>query len=358
MRLIRLQDKIITKLIWASAVSFILSFITFLVVAHFTSLFYMANPEHLDRFSVAEYNLVVLLTFLLSSLVFVITFMLLVRRKVNYLRYITAEIHKIAQGQLGTILEVQGHDELAQLSSSINMMSLELQRKFETERDMEKAKNELITNISHDLRTPLTSIIGYMDLLRKSDGSVEARQQYLETIYNKAQNLNKLINELFEYTRLITPGYTIQVEPVELNGLLEQVFGETQILFEREGLTFNKEFPKEEITLNLDVDKIVRVFDNILENARKYSVKPSVIQVQLIKQGVGVQVRIRNRIPNHIGFEPDRVFERFYRGQNPAGDDEGTGLGLAIAKRIIDLHRGQIWAEYHPPWVDVILELS
>lgn len=209
----------------------------------------------------------------------------MVRRKILYLKMITESVNDIANGKLGMTIEIKGNDEITKLVNNINLMSIELGNKFEYERQLEKAKNELITNVSHDLRSPLTSIIGYLDLLRKGQYSdKEQLHDYLETTHSKSKRLGVLIDELFEYTRLTSPDVKLNFSKIDLASLLEQMIGEYIPIFENEKLSIEKSISEEEIIVEIDVEKMVRVYENLFMNAIKYSIKPSELQVSLVNE--------------------------------------------------------------------------
>ncbi|MEK4244176.1 HAMP domain-containing sensor histidine kinase [Psychrobacillus sp. FSL K6-2684] len=290
-------------------------------------------------------------------LTFIISLLVMIRRKIKYLQHITDSVQTIANGKLGTTIEIKGNDELSQLAKNINYMSKELKSKFEHERQIVSAKNELITNISHDLRTPLTSIIGYVDLLRKKEyRDDEQLYDYLETIYSKSQNFSKLINELFEYTKLTSPDLKLNFTEVELGGLLEQILGEYMPILEKEGLDIQKSITEEDIHVSMDIEKIVRVYDNLLMNVIKYSKKPSILKVDLHIVGIKATFTISNQVENLPVQDVNKLFERFYRGDMARKEDGGSGIGLAISKRIIELHGGTIEANYREGWLTFTIE--
>jgi len=259
---------------------------------------------------------------------------------------------------LGLVVDIKGNDELAELGLSINAMSRELQRKFEQEREVEKMKNELITNLSHDLRSPLTSIIGYLDLIKNKKFKNEIEfDEYVDTIVGKSQNLRRLIDELFEYTKLSNPGIKLNYQKIELDSLLEQIIGEYIPIFVREGLEIKMEIPQEDIDIEADIEKIVRVFTNLLENASKYSVKPSQIRVSVTKLPEKVLVAFINQVKELPVQPPEKLFERFYKGDSSRTEEGSSGLGLAIAQKIVHLHGGRIWADYLANNIKFIIEL-
>lgn len=303
-------------------------------------------------------NSILISIVILGIVIFVSVFLLIINKRIKYLKHITKEVKKIADEEFGSKIEVIGNDELAQLCTSINSMSFQLKNKFDNERKFENIKNELITNMSHDLRSPLTSIIGYMDLIRKREyKDVSQFDEFTEVMSNKCQELKRLINELFEYTKLTSEGIQLNLNNVNISELLTQLTGEYIPVFEAEGLSINYNVPEEDIIVNVDIEKIVRVFDNILINAKKYSSKHSEVVVELYKNETSVVVSISNKVNNMPIDDLEKLFERFYIVDKSRGYEGGTGLGLAIAKRIVELHRGKIWAEYKDNIIKFNVEL-
>ncbi|MFK4308890.1 signal transduction histidine kinase [Bacillus sp. RC242] len=266
-------------------------------------------------------------------------------------------MNDIANGKLGLTIGIEGKDELTHLAQNINYMSKELENTFEQERQLERTKNELITNVSHDLRTPLTSIIGYVDLLKRGQYDSKAQlQEYLETTYLKSQRLKYLIDELFEYTRLSDIDAKLNINEVDLSGLLEQIVGEYIPIFEKAGLSVQKSITEETIPIFMDVEKMVRVYENLFMNAIKYSMKPSELSICLELIGNKAILKVSNKVEKPPVSDPNKLFERFFRGDKARKDDQGNGLGLAISKKIVELHNGNIHAEYKVGWMSFIVE--
>ncbi|OOR31823.1 two-component sensor histidine kinase [Bacillus mycoides] len=281
----------------------------------------------------------------------------MVRKKIVYLKLISDNVNDIAHGKLGLTIGIEGKDELTHLAQNINYMSKELENTFEQERQLERTKNELITNVSHDLRTPLTSIIGYVDLLKRGQYDSKAQlQEYLETTYLKSQRLEYLIDELFEYTRLSDIDAKLNINEVDLSGLLEQIVGEYIPIFEKESLIVQKSITQETIPIFIDVEKMVRVYENLFMNAIKYSIKPSELSVCLELMDNKAILKVSNTVEKPPVSDPNKLFERFFRGDKARKDDQGNGLGLAISKRIVELHNGNIHVEYKDDWMSFIVE--
>ncbi|PFT09186.1 sensor histidine kinase, partial [Bacillus thuringiensis] len=187
MKNVRFRNKIIIKLLGAVAVSFFISFgLTILILVYVVDPLFVKHEE----FGIFEGNLALFFLFGFAIFTFIILFLILVRKKIVYLKLISDNVNDIANGKLGLTIGIKGKDELTQLAQNINYMSQELENTFEQERRLERTKNELITNVSHDLRTPLTSIIGYIDLLKRGQYNSKTQlQEYLETTYSKSQRL-------------------------------------------------------------------------------------------------------------------------------------------------------------------------
>ena len=284
---------------------------------------------------------------LMAISVFIILLLLIISVKTNYIKEITRGILEISKGNLDFHIKAKGNDELKVLAENINSMSNQLKCKINDERIAEKTKSDLITNVSHDLKTPLTSIIGYLTLLkdRKYESS-DQMNEYINKSYIKSQRLQKLIIDLFEYTKLNNGAIKLNKTEVNLVELLDQLIGELTIIAEKNNLTFKKCFTDNEIIVSIDSNQMVRVFENILINAIKYSSGQGKIYVKALKQYGRVIVMIENEGDTIPEEDLTLLFDRFYRVEKSRmSQTGGSGLGLAIAKSIVELHGGEIWAE-------------
>ncbi|MGG7178365.1 sensor histidine kinase [Clostridium paraputrificum] len=284
--------------------------------------------------------------FFLGVGTFIFVFLLLVNKKVKYIKFLTKEVKVIKDNGFGKTIEVKGKDELADLCESINSMSLELREKIDNEKLIEKNKNELITNVSHDLRTPLTSIIGYIDLLKKNGFNDKDKfDNYIEVIDERTKSLNKLINELFEFTKLNSHDIKLNISNVEIGSLIEQLVGEYTPIFNKEGLEISTDIVDKDIFINVDIEKLVRALENLLTNAKKYSVKNTKVLVRLFEENDNIIISIANKTENISIEELGNIFERFYKVDKSRKEKDSTGLGLSIVKRIVELHNGDIKVE-------------
>ncbi|MFU7515831.1 sensor histidine kinase [Clostridium sp. HCS.1] len=293
-----------------------------------------------DFFSI---NMAYLFFFIVIA-IFLITYVLLVNRKVKYIKFLTNEVKIIKEEGFGKTIKVKGDDELAELCMSINDMSLELGEKIENEKKIEKNKNELITNISHDLKTPLTSIVGYLELLNNKEVDENIRDEYISIVYNKSLRLKSLVNELFEYTKLASNDIKLEKNIVNIAMLLNQAVGESIIRFSEKNMEVILDNPYNEVLCSIDAVNILRVFENLINNAEKYSDPYSKFKVSLKTIDKKILISFINECENIEEEDLERLFERFYR-EDKSRNKDGTGLGLAIVKRIIDLHEGNITAE-------------
>ncbi|WP_041701429.1 HAMP domain-containing sensor histidine kinase [Gottschalkia acidurici] len=355
------KDDITISLKLKLLIEILLSFILTLVYLYIFS-FYVLAPyyeKNQNNLSVS-FAYYFTLVYLISAIgVFVLCFLLMSSKHIKYIKYIAREVNFIASGNLGKTLEVKGKDELAELCININSMSKELKDKFEYERDLERTKSELITNVSHDLRTPLTPIIAYLDILRNEKFSTkEEGKEYLNSSYNLSMKLKKLIDELFEYTKLSSKGVVMELVEVDICPIISQIVGEYAPMLESKGLKVITQISETELPVKTDVEKMVRVFENILSNAEKYSSKPSDIIVKVDNKESNVVISISNR-GGHIDQDKlNRMFEKFYRVDiSRSSNVKGSGLGLAISKKIVDLHDGQIWAERDEEIITINIKL-
>ncbi|NAS17234.1 GHKL domain-containing protein [Clostridium butyricum] len=335
----RIGSYLILVVLVSITVAFEVTFIVFLVgIKMFPNWqYYMENNYFISI------NIFYIICFIGVS-VFLITFILLVNIKVRYIKYLTKEVQVIKNEGFGKTIDVRGGDELSELCKSINNMSLELGKKIENEKNIENNKNELITNISHDLKTPLTSIIGYLELLNSNGINENDKEKYISIAYKKSLRLKELVNELFEYTKLSGSDIKLVKDKVNISTLLNQAVGESIINFSEKNIEVFLNNPYSEIFCEADSTQILRVFENLIKNAEKYSNSDSVFKVTVAVNNKNVLISLSNKCKEIMEKDLENIFEKFYRNDK-SRSEEGSGLGLPIAKRIIELHNGRLWAE-------------
>ncbi len=295
--------------------------------------------------SLYMYNLALILILVLI-LIFSITFSLLTKQKVKYIQYISKEIKKFEKEGFGKTIKVIGNDEITDVCISINNMSEKLLEKEIYEKQMEIKKNELITNVSHDLRSPLTSIIGYVELLKKEGVSnPEKFKEYINVVDRRLQGLNCLINELFELTKLNGADVELNLEEIDIILLLKHLLSENEILLRQQGFTLEKTITEESFVMNLDINKIVRVMQNLFDNIKKYAKCNSKVIISIIIENKVLKIKMTNQVKEKNTLQVESLFERFYKSDLSRNDIGSSGLGLAIVKRIVELHSGEISAQ-------------
>lgn len=283
----------------------------------------------------------------LGLVAFILVSYWLTRRKMLYLRDLSHGLHEIAGGNLGFRVRKNGSDELASLADDINSTASALQTTIEAERLAERTKNELITNVSHDLRTPLTLIMGYLRILKdRQFQSDEEYAKYVSIANDKAEKLGGLIESLFEYTKLTNQGVRLTRQDVSLRELVSQLLEETVSVADDEGIHLARDITEDKLVVHVDPTQLTRVFENLLTNSIQHSKKPGDVYVRLYSQENEAVFEVSN-VGDPISPEDvPRLFERFYRGDpSRSSSTGGSGLGLAIAKSIVELHGGDIRCE-------------
>lgn len=289
----------------------------------------------------------ILLYVLIGILIFSLSFTLMQHRQVQYMQKLCTAMHKIANGDLTTTVEVEGDNELSQMAVELNQMAQQVRTLMEREREAERTKNDLITNVAHDLRTPLTSIIGYLELLSSNRPLDETiRKKYLSIAYQKSCHLQLLIEDLFGFTSLGYGKFTAKMDELDIVNLLAQLLDEFYPIFEQNHLQYNYTTNVPSKTIIGDGTLLARLFDNLINNAVKYGNDGKMINVILTAQEEVVTIQVINFGTIIPTSELNMIFDKFYRmEQSRSTQTGGTGLGLAIAKNIVDVHNGTITAE-------------
>ncbi len=205
-------------------------------------------------------------------------------------------------------------------------------------------KTELITNVSHDLKTPLTAIITYVDLLKKEDITEEERKSYIATLEQKSQRLKVLIEDLFEVSKAHSGNVKMNFMDVDVVSLLKQVRSEMDEQIRDSQLQFRWKLPEEKVILSLDGQRTYRVFENLLNNILKYAMPYSRVYIDVVPLETGVKILFRNVSAMELNYDVENLTERFVRG-DVARNSEGSGLGLAIVKSFVELQNGTFRVE-------------
>lgn len=310
--------------------------------------YYLYNESTLEPFYDIEYtDLGNILGFIAAAGAFIIIIFRESRGKIAYIEYLCNCLGEISKGDLDYHIQVIGEDELAQVARSISHMEEQLKEQLEKRLELEQSKNELITNIAHDLRTPLTSIIGYISVIKeKRYQTDEEKDKYLDIIYHKSEQLKELITDLLELVRLHQKNMELNKKQISVNHLLEQLIEELIPLADDKKIGIETYIEKEDTTALIDGEKMIRVFENLIENAIKYTKEEETIYIELKEQKDYLYIAISNPVENIEIEEIHKYFRRFYRGDHSRNSKiEGSGLGLSIAKNIVELHGGMLKAE-------------
>ena len=222
----------------------------------------------------------------------------------------------------------------------------------------EARKNDLVMYLAHDLKTPLTSVIGYLSLLQESPDLPPAqRAKYVDITLEKAYRLEMLINEFFEITRYNLQTITLEQNRIDLGMMIHQIVDEFYPMLMEKQLEVSVEI-NQRIVMLADADRIARVLDNLLKNAVAYSYPQTVIRIGAQVSGNNVLIRVRNHCDEIPPDKLARLFEKFFRADaSRASSSGGSGLGLAISKQIVELHGGTITAQSTPRYTDFTVTL-
>lgn len=290
--------------------------------------------------------ILVIVALIAGVILFIIYFLLLSQRIYVSLAKIAAGVENMASGDLNTRIQIDGEDEFAVIGEKLNNMALDISMLMENERRNERVKNNLITNVAHDLRTPLTSVIGYLDLLVKNpDLETETKKKYMEIAYDKSKRLQKLIEDLFSYTKVSQGEVEPNLAPLDVVKFMEQMIDEFYPAFQEAGLEYEFLTNHSFIEIMADGDLLARAFSNLIGNAVKYGRDGKNIRVHMNSNKEEVTISVINYGKVIPEKDLEYIFERFYRVEGSRSEQTGgTGLGLAIAKRIIVMHGGTIKA--------------
>lgn len=297
--------------------------------------------RHLSRDTLVSFMLV---TVIATICFFIIYFLLFIKRIVKDMTYISDRIIDIADGKSDEKIIIERQDEIGEIAGRINEMTEQINQLITSERDALQSNKDLIACVAHDLRTPITSVKGYLDLaLDTKHYDLEQRQKYVRIAQTKANRLEYLIHDLFNYTKLTSREIALHRSKIDLVQLVEQMVEEFYPLFQEEELECTTKYNISYLEMNMDGELIARAVQNLFSNAIKYGKDGKHVYVELECLEQEVQIRVTNYglvIPEE---SIKHLFDKFYRVERSRNvKTGGTGLGLNIAQEIVHLHGGRI----------------
>lgn len=340
------------KMVWFSLASLSFTAVILMIGYYLTSMLVWFNPSQsfwavtLIRWVINNIGSTPIMIIVGIPLLIFAT-LIISRNTMSDLHNITTGVQTIADGNLSYHIPVSRTDELGALAENINTMAEKLESALQEERAAAKAKNELITGVSHDLRTPLTSVLGFLEYVEQDRYANEIELRYYVNIaYEKSLTLKKLIDDLFEYTRVSSSELPLDLQALDLGKLLEQLVEEFVPVLEQADMSYRIHIDEGPLLIRGDADELVRLYENLFTNAVRYGKEGKILDIAVYKKDDNVVATCTNYGPPIPAENIPHLFKRFYR-VDPSRSREtgGTGLGLAIAKSITELHKGTITAK-------------
>ncbi len=279
---------------------------------------------------------------------FVVYWRLMRRYRQMQLRHVISELHYIASGHFSHRIKFTLDGQMQRVVESVNALVDSTINAMEEERRIERSKDELITNVSHDIRTPLTSIIGYLGLIEDNQyGSEEELKKYTHTAFLKSKQMKSLVDDLFEYTKVRQPDLPLSIVKIDLGAMLEQIGASYELEGSKKGMEVEVNVPDEPVFMEADGEKLARVFNNLISNAFKYGIGGRHVYLSVKSlSSEEVVVKIENDGEPIPESAVPQLFDRFYRAESSRSRETGgSGLGLAIVQSIVERHNGYIYVE-------------
>ena len=275
------------------------------------------------------------------SLTIVILYVYYLIKKLAYLSYIMEGTERIKGGDIHYKLDIIGDDNFSNLAENINNIGEGLDKAIYNQLKSERLKSELITNVSHDLKTPLTSIINYIELIKKEeDIKPEHIKDYVNVLDSKSKRLKVLIEDLFEASKASSGNLELNMEKIDITQLLRQAIGEMEEKLSKANLDLKLRVPEEKTYIMADGKKLYRVLENLLSNISKYSLNNTRVYIDIIEEDDKVKLTMKNISSYELNFDPEEIMERFKRADESRNTD-GSGLGLAIARDLVNAQGGR-----------------
>lgn len=354
----KIQRLLISSFRWRLFINIIVAYL----IAFLCDVALMIILQHTNVFHL-PYEWLYIIAFLISLLIFLVTFFDLMNITLKYIDVLSGTIQRVTAGDYEVEAPIKYDDELGLLAANINALAKTLSDKekeseilkenerlaYDAERNAEKQKNDLITNVAHDLRTPLTTIVGYLELIKNNQQlTKEEIQKYSSVAYEKSKRLQNMMDDLFEFTSLDQANVKIHMATINITELILQIVDEFYPTFQEYHIIPEVKTSQNNLFIKGDGQLIARVFDNLLSNAVKYGKDGKKIKIEVINDEENVTIKIMNYGNPIDSADLPYIFDKFYRSDaSRSSSTGGTGLGLAIAKNIIQIHNGEILATSH-----------
>lgn len=301
------------------------------------------TPEYL--YADMKLKLVCIMT---ATVIFVLSAVLLIKRRIDYIRYLSNVVDEISKGNLDTPVKKRGEDEITVIAESIDEMQHSLARMMREERENDRKNMELITNLSHDIKTPMTIITGYLDVVISGKYETdEERDEYIKKAFKQVEKINGMIHKIFILARNEKVQTDANVSRCNIVMLLRQDISEFDSVASKENRSFYVNMPEKPLYADVNVERLKDAFDNIIMNSIKYSKPKTAINVNMSEETDAILISFENESVCMEKADCERIFDKFYRA-DPARNSsiEGNGLGLSIVKDTIETFGGRVWAEY------------
>ena len=279
-------------------------------------------------------------------------------KKLDYLAYIMEGTNRIKNGDINYKLDIIGDDNFTTLAEDINNIRDGLDKAIHNQLKSERLKSELITNVSHDLKTPLTSIINYVELIKKEENiSPEHIKDYVNVLDSKSKRLKVLIEDLFEASKASSGNLELNMEKIDVAQLLKQAIGEMEEKLSKANLDLKLKVPEDNTYIMADGRRLYRVIENLLSNICKYSLNNTRVYIDITNNSDKVKITMKNISSYELNFDPEEIMERFKRADE-SRNTEGSGLGLAIARDLVNAQGGSFEIDIDGDLFKAIIEFD
>ena len=324
-------------------------FVLVIVLALQTSVNDFAKGAAAGWNSAGQYNDPDKIAFVAKTIVWVIFVVvigvIIYLRIVRPVRKISKSMERVKEGNLDEQIKSLDGMEFGLIEDSFNSMVTSLKKARELENDTNEKNRKLYAEIAHDLKTPMTMILGYARIIKEGDLDEKTREQYLDTIIEQTGNANALLEEMLEYAKLGSTEYNLTKEEKDIAELVRQVTADNYIRFEEKNMTLDADIPTEPVMYSFDPAQMKRVITNLLGNAVKHNPEGINVEVRLTDKrssGEGIEILVADNGPKIDDELKEGLFEPFRTGDDSRKTGNGSGLGLSISRKIVVLHGGTL----------------